>query len=201
MGKKNKIILLPQLPSDIADDDIEVSDEDLSFVKENKYHISCVADVKDDTLEASYENRKKNKFLDGEPKENGIEVDLREPKVNENEDEGTTDNDGIRDSLVKLVKQERREKLKKSKKEVVQQVKNAVHLEEAEIKEDLSAEKIFEVKKNNLAELGMSLLADPEANIKSLKEIVEISKDEDHDVVKLGILSLLAAFKDIPATP
>ncbi|KAF6154100.1 hypothetical protein GIB67_008110 [Kingdonia uniflora] len=220
MGKKNKIILPPQLPPDIADDDIEVSDEDLSFVKESKLyarflknldtksinnHVSRVADAKDGTLEASYENRKRNKFSDGEPKENGIEVDrvdvllvktldgnlifkIRKPKVNEKEDEGAADNDGIRDSLVKLTKPERREKLKKSKKEAKQQ---------AEIKEDLSAEKLFEVKKNKLTELGMSLLADPEANIKSLKEIVEISKDEDRDIVKLRLLSLLAVFKDI----
>ncbi|KAF6146888.1 hypothetical protein GIB67_018541 [Kingdonia uniflora] len=186
MGNKNKIILLPQLPSYIADDDIEVSDEDLSFVKENKYHASRVADAKDDTLEASYENSKRNKFSNGDPKENGIEVDRvdvlpvktldgklifksrnsREPKVNKKEDEGAADNDGIHDSL-------------------------------AELKEDLSAEKLFDVKKNKYAELGMSLLADPEANIKSLKGIVEISKDKDRDVIKLGLLSLSAVFKDI----
>ncbi|KAF6156924.1 hypothetical protein GIB67_039685 [Kingdonia uniflora] len=130
----------------------------------------------------------------------------REPKVNEKEDEGAVDNNGIYDSLVKLTKLERRAKLKKSKKEAKQQVKNTVHLEEvqgnsqaealAEIK-DLSAEKLFEVKKNKLAELGISLPTDPEANINSLKEIIEIYKDEDHDVVNLGLLSLLVAFKDI----
>ncbi|KAF6138146.1 hypothetical protein GIB67_033560 [Kingdonia uniflora] len=74
MGKKNKIILPPQLPPNIGDDDIEVSNEDLSFVKENKQyagflknldnklinnHVSRVADVNDDTLEASYENRRR----------------------------------------------------------------------------------------------------------------------------------------------
>lgn len=65
------------------------------------------------------------------------------------------------------------------------------------MKEDLSAEEVFERKKGKLAELGMALLADPESNIKSLKEMLEISKDEDHSIVKLGLLSLLTVFKDI----
>ncbi|KAF6172506.1 hypothetical protein GIB67_007019 [Kingdonia uniflora] len=68
---------------------------------------------------------------------------------------------------------------------------------QSEIKEDLFVEKLFEVKKNKLAELGTSLLTDPEKNIKSLKEITEISKGEGHDVVKLGLLYFLTGFKDI----
>ena len=43
----------------------------------------------------------------------------------------------------------------------------------------------------------MALLADPEANIKSLKEMLQISKDDDQAIVKLALLSLLAVFKDI----
>ena len=65
------------------------------------------------------------------------------------------------------------------------------------MKEDLTAEEAFENKKQKLAELGMSLLANPEPNIKSLKEMLQISKDNDHAIAKLGVLSMLAVFKDI----
>ncbi|KAG2243501.1 hypothetical protein Bca52824_094646 [Brassica carinata] len=66
----------------------------------------------------------------------------------------------------------------------------------SEVKE-LSAEESFENKKNRLAELGMLLLSDPEANIRSLKEMLDISKDENAKIVKLCLLSVLAVFKDI----
>lgn len=36
MRNKKKIILPPQLPPDISEDEIEVSDEDKAFVSENK---------------------------------------------------------------------------------------------------------------------------------------------------------------------
>jgi len=68
---------------------------------------------------------------------------------------------------------------------------------QAEVKEDLTAEQTFESKKCKLAELGNALLTDPESNIKLLKEMVQLSKDNDHTIVKLGLLSLLAVFKDI----
>ncbi|KAL1205656.1 Nucleolar complex-associated protein 3 [Cardamine amara subsp. amara] len=107
-----------------------------------------------------------------------------------------------------LNKSQRRAKAKKSKKEAKKQEKEwpeEIALEEetpqaavlAEVKEELSAEEMFENSKNKLAELGMELLSDPEANIKSLKEMLEICKDEDTKIVKLGLLSLLAVFKDI----
>lgn len=65
------------------------------------------------------------------------------------------------------------------------------------MKEELSAEEVFAKKKSKLAEIGMTLLADPESNIKSLKDLLQICKDEDHNIVKLGLLSLLTIFKDI----
>lgn len=65
------------------------------------------------------------------------------------------------------------------------------------MKKELTAEEAFESKKRKLAELGIALLADPESNIKSLKEFLQICKDNDHAIVKLGLLSLLAVFKDI----
>lgn len=65
------------------------------------------------------------------------------------------------------------------------------------MKKELTAEEAFESKKRKLAELGIALLADPESNIKSLKEFLQICKDNDHAIVKLGLLSMLAVFKDI----
>lgn len=65
------------------------------------------------------------------------------------------------------------------------------------MKEDLTAEELFESKKCKLAELGMALLADPESNIKSLKEMLQITRDDNPSISKLGFLSLLAVFKDI----
>lgn len=62
---------------------------------------------------------------------------------------------------------------------------------------DLTAEESFENKKVKLAELGIALLADPDSNIKSLKEMFQFCKDDDHAIVKLALLSLLAVFKDI----
>lgn len=61
----------------------------------------------------------------------------------------------------------------------------------------MSVEEVFLKKKNKLAEIGISLLEDPEANIKSLKDLLQFCHDKDHKVVKLGLLSLLAVFKDI----
>ena len=65
------------------------------------------------------------------------------------------------------------------------------------MKEELSAEELFEKKKAQLAELGMAMLEDPESNIRSLNDMLSISNDKDQKVAKLGLLSLLAVFKDI----
>ncbi|CAF2060450.1 hypothetical protein YC2023_078440 [Brassica napus] len=76
--------------------------------------------------------------------------------------------------------------------------------EDAELNGELSAEETFENKKNKLEELGMQLLSDPEANIRTIKEfeMLDISKDGNRKIVKLGLLSVLAVFKDIiPGLP
>lgn len=65
------------------------------------------------------------------------------------------------------------------------------------MRKDLTVEEDNERKKYKLAELGTALLMDPETNIKSLKEMMQISKDGDHIIVTLGLKSLLAVFKDI----
>ncbi|KAK4774563.1 hypothetical protein SAY86_009498 [Trapa natans] len=72
--KKQKVILPPELPPEILEDEIEVSDEDVQFVEENHdyagfvsrldtlaitKHVNRIADVEEDALEALYEKRRK----------------------------------------------------------------------------------------------------------------------------------------------
>ncbi|KDO61618.1 hypothetical protein CISIN_1g003141mg [Citrus sinensis] len=244
MGKKQKqkIILPPELPPEILEDEIEVSDEDLQFVSENRdyagfvsrldthsitKHVTRVADVKEDDLEALYEKRLRKTSVLKENEDKGLQLDpvdalpvktldgklyyRTRPKPenggDENEvGEGEKDGGG-NEGIIKLTKAERRAKLKKSKKEAKKEGKKLSKPEEAEqapqvavlaeVKEDLTAEELFESKKCKLAELGMALLADPESNIKSLKEMLQIARDDNPSISKLGFLSLLAVFKDI----
>ncbi|XP_022717551.1 nucleolar complex protein 3 homolog isoform X3 [Durio zibethinus] len=235
-GKQRKqIILPPELPPEITEDEIEVSDEDLQFVDENKDYagfvsrldthsitkqVTRVEGFSEDALEALYEKRRRKALKQNENEKTVVQVDpvdalpvktldgeiyyrtfSQATEVAENE-EGNEDK-----SMVKLTKAERRAKLKKSKKEAKKLGKELSKTEEvqptqqeaavAEVKEDLTAEEAFESKRRKLAELGMALLADPEANIKSLKEMLQFSKDGNHSIVKLGLLSMLAVFKDI----
>ncbi|KAK6230971.1 hypothetical protein QUC31_002489 [Theobroma cacao] len=235
-GKQRKQVTLPpELPPEITEDEIEVSDEDLQFVDENTDYagfvsrldthsitrqVTRVEGLSEDALEALYENRRRKALEQKENERSVVQVDPVDAlpvktldgevyyrtfsqiaEVAENE-EGNEDK-----SIVKLTKAERRAKLKRSKKEAKKQGKELAKTEEvlptqqeailAEVKEDLMVEETFESKKCKLAELGMALLADPESNIKSLKEMLQFVKDGDHSIVKLGMLSLLAVFKDI----
>ncbi|KAK8545849.1 hypothetical protein V6N13_067111 [Hibiscus sabdariffa] len=234
-GKQRKqIILPPELPPEIAEDEIQVSDEDLQFVDENKDYagfvsrldthsinrqVTRVEGLSEDALEALYEKRRR-KALDQKENERIVvevaPVDVLPVKSLDGEVYYRTfsqaaevpENEGDVDkSMVKMTKAERRAKLKKSKKEAKKLGKESTEAEEvqptqqesalAEVKEDLTAEEAFETKKRKLAELGMALIADPDANIKSLKEMLQFTKDGDQSIVKLGLLSLLAVFKDI----
>jgi len=65
------------------------------------------------------------------------------------------------------------------------------------VEKDLSAEELFARKKFRLAEIGKQLLENPESSITSLKELLEICNDEDHNIVVLGLFSMLAVFRDI----
>ncbi|XP_057435299.1 nucleolar complex-associated protein 3 [Lotus japonicus] len=242
MGKKpkQKIILPPELPPEIPDDEVEISDDDLQFVKDNRAfasllstldtqsitrHVTRVADAKDDALEKLYEQRMQKTALKKEKEETGLQVDRVDAlpiktldgklyyrtatnRVSENgpNEEEAGEDENVDKGLVKLTKAEKRAKLKKMRKEEKKHGKEVpkAEVEEtpqaavlAEVKEDLEAEETFETKKCKLAELGNALLTDPESNIKFLKEMVQISKDNDHTIVKLGLLSLLAVFKDI----
>lgn len=90
-NKKEKITLPPELPPEVHDDDISVSDEDVDFVAENRAyaafvsrldtqsinkHVTRVANAKEDDLEALYEKRLRKKALEKEEEEDkGLEVD------------------------------------------------------------------------------------------------------------------------------
>ncbi|KAH0919151.1 hypothetical protein HID58_026811, partial [Brassica napus] len=52
------------------------------------------------------------------------------------------------------------------------------------LNEGLSGEETFENKKNKLEELGMQLLSDPEANIRTIKEILPTEKELEMKVSK-----------------
>ncbi|XP_059661855.1 nucleolar complex-associated protein 3 [Cornus florida] len=242
MGKKNKIVLPPELPPDISEDEIEVSDEDLQFVNENRdyagfvskldtqsitKHVKRVADVKEDALESLYEKRSRKKSVEKEREDKGLEVDpvdalpvktldgklyyrtvSKTSKIAPSESENEADGDNGDKSVVKLTKAEKWAKLKKMRKEAKQQEKLVTEEDEvqqqtpqaevlAEVKKELSAEEANEGKKYRLAELGTTLLTDPESNIKSLREMLQLSKDGDHAIVALGLKSLLAVFRDI----
>lgn len=104
---------------------------------------------------------------------------------------------------IKLTKQER----KKLKKEERKKEKDAEKAERAE-RADASKEEPVEVNyisvqqrrielKSHMAELGMGLLANPETNIGSLKELQEMCEDRDDRVASLALLSSMAVFKDI----
>lgn len=245
MGKskqrKQNIILPPDLPPEVSEDEIEVSDEDLQFVDENldfagfvsrldtksiNKQVTRVEGVNEDTLEALYETRRR-KSQQKESEKPAVQVDpvdalpvktpdgqlyyrkfAQGPNDAENDEEGNeVGAAGAGKGMFKLNKSERRAMLKKTKKESKKQEKGLGKTEEAEptpqeaalaeVKEDLTAEEAFESKKHKLAEIGMALLADPDANIKSLKEMVQLCKDGDHSIVKLSLLSLLAVFKDL----
>ncbi|KAL6272442.1 hypothetical protein ACE6H2_023134 [Prunus campanulata] len=237
--QKQRIILPPELPPEVSEDEIEVSDEETDFVDQNREfagflttldtqsitkHVTRVADVKEDALEALYEKRLKRKSLQKEKEDPGIQFDrvdalpvktldgqlyyrtaTKASKASENDPTEEEASGAADKSIVKLTKAERRAKLKKSKKEAKKQGKEAEPEVEqtpqeavlAEVKEDLTAEEAFESKKNKLAELGIALHADPTSNTKSLKEILQICKYNNHAIVKLGLLSLLAVFKDL----
>ncbi|KAK9056872.1 hypothetical protein SSX86_024236 [Deinandra increscens subsp. villosa] len=251
--QKQKVAQPPELPPDVPDDEVEVSDEDLEFVNKNQdyagfvsrldtqsitRHVNRVADakqndrsadVKEDALESRYEKllRKKSlatenvqhevdavdalpvKTLDGQVYYRSVSKGSNQSKNAHIEDETVGENEDVgRDNgVVKLTKAEKRVKQKKLRKEAKKQGKEVPEVEEvqqssqaevlAEVEEDLTVEEANAKKKYRLAEIGTSMLMDPEGNIKSLKEMLQICKDGDHDILILGLKSLLAVFKDI----
>ncbi|GJU06040.1 nucleolar complex protein 3 [Tanacetum coccineum] len=67
----------------------------------------------------------------------------------------------------------------------------------AEVEKDLSVKEDNEKKKLRLAEISTSMLMDPKGNIKNLKEMLQICKGGDQEILILGLKSLVVVFKDI----
>lgn len=237
------MILPPELPPEVGEEEVEISDEDFDFVKENRdfagfltkldtksidRHVNRVADAKEDELEALYERRNRKNATSQPKEEVGLQVDradalpiktldgeLKYRTGKESNSVELLDNkepaSELKDrdqNIVRLTKAERRQKSKKIKREAKKQTKEEVkddhpvegnlHSEVlAKVEKDLSAEEQFARKKFRLAEVGKQLLEDPELNIRSIKELLQMCNDEDQNVVILGIFSLLAVFKDI----
>lgn len=93
MGKKQKqkekVILPPELPPEVLEDEISVSDEDVDFLAENRAYaafvsrldtqsidkqVTRVANAKEDDLEALYERRLRKKAFEKD-EDKGLEVD------------------------------------------------------------------------------------------------------------------------------
>ncbi|KAI3810088.1 hypothetical protein L1987_19696 [Smallanthus sonchifolius] len=249
--QKQKVVLPPELPPEVPEDEVEVSDEDLEFVNKNREyagfvsrldtqsitrHVNRVADakekdrsvdVKEDALEFQYEKRLRKKSLatdniqqhevdavdvlpvktlDGQVYYRTVSNQTKNTPI-EDETVGENEDVGRDNGVVKLTKAEKRAKQKKLRKEAKKHGKEMLEVEEvqqssqaevlAEVEKDLTAEESNENKKFRLAEIGTSMLMDPEGNIKSLKEMLQICKDGDRDILILGLKSLLAVFKDI----
>ncbi|KAJ0941991.1 putative nucleolar complex-associated protein [Helianthus annuus] len=58
----------------------------------------------------------------------------------------------------------------------------------AAVEKDLTAEEPNEQKKHRLAEIGMSMLENPEGNIKHLKQMLQICKNEDRYILDIGLI-------------
>ncbi|KAJ3694073.1 hypothetical protein LUZ60_009553 [Juncus effusus] len=240
MGKRKNVILPPALP---PDEEVELSEEDVVFVRENtgyaewatKFdrrsidrHVTRVADKNEDEIERLYEKRnKKAAFLQSQDDLQVDRVDAlpiktldgklqyrtaKKARTEEEKEESSGEENGEGENgknVIKLTKAERRQKLKKERKEFSKNLKideesepdspkKELHTEVLkQVEEELTAEESFEKKKIKLAELGLALLEDPEANIRSLMDILQICNDRNPEIVKLGLMSLLAVFKDI----
>ncbi|MCL7039049.1 hypothetical protein MKW94_025299 [Papaver nudicaule] len=204
IGKKKGFIPPPRLPPD--DEDVDVSDEDVRYFQEDGQAARTIQSI--DTAALTKEVTQSHLQVDPS---NALPIKTLDGKL-QNPEGLPDDNDDVADikSVVKLTKPEKRAKMKKTRKEAKKQqgkeIFDADEAEEeadpqaqalAEEKEKLTAEKVLLSKKSKLAELGMALVADPESNITSLREMVQLSKDENQEIVKLALLSLLAVFKDI----
>ena len=66
-----------------------------------------------------------------------------------------------------------------------------------EVKEELSADELFEKKKAQLAELGMPMREAPQSTMRALNDLLLLCHDPDPRGVPLAIMSLLAVFRDI----
>jgi hypothetical protein len=66
-----------------------------------------------------------------------------------------------------------------------------------ELRNDISEEERVEEMKSRIAELGTTVLSDPEGNMDSLIELQGFSTDKNSNIARMALLSLLVVFKDI----
>ncbi|NP_001183025.1 uncharacterized protein LOC100501347 [Zea mays] len=242
---KNKVILPPELPPEIHDDEVDVSEEDIEFYatdssnvtpfrhfdkKSIDRYVGRVAGRDEGEVERLYEERQKRKATEssGRPREDDdyLEVDPvdalptktlqgelvynRAKKARSEDNSGSVktkaqENGANAKTNTKKDESKGKSKNKKGDDNKVKNIQSQTEVPKGqlhsnvleEVKEELSAEELFEKKKAQLAELGMSMLEDPESNIRSLNDMLSISNDRDQKVVKLGVMSLLAVFKDV----
>lgn len=113
-----------------------------------------------------------------------------------------------KEKKVKLTKQERKKLKKEEKKKAIEEKKASeeatsngrVDQDADKEKEEVSYISVQQRRmelKAHMAELGMGLLANPETNLGSLKELQEMCEDRDDPVARLALLSSMAVFKDI----
>ncbi|WVZ86416.1 hypothetical protein U9M48_033198 [Paspalum notatum var. saurae] len=247
MGKrkdKNKVVLPPELPPEVDDGEVDISEEDIAFYagdsknvapfrhfdqKSIDRYVKRVTGRDEGEVERLYEERQKRKAAEssGRPREEDgdLEVDpvdalpiktlqgdlvYNRAKKARSENNSSSVNSKAQEEgadakhSVKKDEPKGKSKIKRgddkvkntqSQTEVPKGKLNSDVLDE--VKEELSTEELFEKKKAQLAELGMAMLEDPESNIRSLNDMLSISNDKDQKVVKLGLMSLLAVFKDI----
>ncbi|KAF3333623.1 nucleolar complex protein 3 [Carex littledalei] len=190
-------------------------------------HVTRVANKSEDEVERLYERKNRNaapldslendlhvdpvdalpiKTLDGKLQyRTNKKVSTREGKA---DTESAEEDDDSKSGTIRLTKAERRVKLKKERKETKKLNKDEDIAPDSpkekiqsevlkEVEEEISAEESFGMKKIKLAEIGTALLEDPEANIRSLRDLLQICEDRDPEVIKLGLMSMLAVFKDI----
>lgn len=261
---------VPLLPPDIAEDDIEISDEDIRFVTKNRKNAGFLSNLdtytitkqvlglksarkEEENLEVYYEKKVKCalpsqeedgkvdsvepadvlpiKTLSGElqyytsnlekgegKKQSSLSFEERKLLVRRAKDAvvlqkkpddelpaGTepVQNDRMEASSEgKQMSKGDRKREQKSAQKMGRQVTDkagttsqTVALEE--LKKDLSEEERVAEMRARMAELGTAVLADPENNMDSLKELESFCTDEDGNVARLAMLSLLAVFKDI----
>ncbi|XP_078158346.1 nucleolar complex-associated protein 3-like [Carex rostrata] len=190
-------------------------------------HVTRVANKSEDEVERLYERKNRNaapldslendlhvdpvdalpiKTLDGKLQyRTNKKVSTREGKA---DTESAEEDDDSKSGTIRLTKAERRVKLKKERKDTKKLNKDEDIAPDSpkeklqsevlkEVEEEISAEESFGIKKIKLAEIGTALLEDPEANIRSLRDLLQICEDRDPEVIKLGLMSMLAVFKDI----
>ncbi|XP_078177729.1 nucleolar complex-associated protein 3-like [Carex rostrata] len=189
-------------------------------------HVTRVANKSEDEVERLYERKNRNaapldslendyvdpvdalpiKTLDGKLQyRTNKKVSTREGKA---DTESAEEDDDSKSGTIRLTKAERRVKLKKERKDTKKLNKDEDIAPDSpkeklqsevlkEVEEEISAEESFGMKKIKLAEIGTALLEDPEGNIRSLRDLLQICEDRDPEVIKLGLMSMLAVFKDI----